>query len=654
MCGIAGFWQSKALSAAPSDVLERMGATLAHRGPDDSGIFYDSAAGLGLAFRRLSIIDLSPEGHQPMASRSSRYTIIFNGEVYNFEEIRSELGDQPWRGHSDTEVMLAAIDRWGVEGAVSRFVGMFAFALWDCEDQKLYLVRDRLGIKPLYYGYVGNNFVFASELKAIAQFPAFEAKVDRDALALYMRFAYIPAPHSIYEGIHKLRPGHILSLSAGAEAETRSYWSAVEVARQGVANPVQLSEEEAVAELEKKISESVRLRMVADVPLGAFLSGGIDSSTVVALMQIQSTRPVKTFSVGFHESDYDEARHARDVARHLGTEHTELYVTARDALDVVPQLSSIYDEPFADSSQIPTHLVSRLARQHVTVSLSGDGGDEMFGGYSHYSFIQSMWRSVNGTPRPLRGVGSTLLRSLPAGAVNTLFQRMSRGRSGQQPAQRLKTFADFLRAGTPDAIYLYAISQWREPERVVVGAHEPATVTHLLKQLRTLPSATETAMLSDLVFYLPDDILTKVDRASMAVSLEARVPLLDHRVVEFAWKLPLDLKIRNGKSKWILRQVLYKHVPQSVVERPKMGFGVPIDQWLRGPLREWAEDLLSLESLRNGGYFEAAPIRQKWEEHLSGTCNWEYALWSVLMFQDWLTANRKKPGMAQLTGAQVH
>jgi len=655
MCGIAGFWQTNKRAELPRGVLERMAARLAHRGPDDSGVYYDESTGIGLAFRRLSIIDLSPQGHQPMASASGRYIIVFNGEVYNFEEIRAELGDQCWNGHSDTEVMLAAVERWGLDAAVSRFVGMFAFALWDSQERKLHLVRDRLGIKPLYYGYAAGHFVFASELKAICEFPAFAASIDRNALALYMRFGYVPAPHSIYEDVHKLPQGHILSLSGDGHSVVRPFWSALEVAKEGVQNPLEIDDREAITQLEEKLRQAVRLRMIADVPLGAFLSGGIDSSTVVALMRSESSHAVKTFSIGFHEHAYNEAGHAQKVAAYLGTDHTELYVTAEDALNVVPTLAAMYDEPFADSSQIPTHLVSRLARREVTVSLSGDGGDELFGGYSRYPFIDSMWRTVGRLPRPLARGAAKLVQTISPQNVNRIFRHLRLPRRLEHaPGEKLKAFADFLLSGTPDTIYLYAMSHWRAPGRVVIGAREPDTAVETLAKLRSLPSSTEMSMLADLFFYLPDDILVKVDRASMAVSLEVRVPLLDHRVVEFAWKLPLRFKIRHGKAKWILRQVLYRHVPPELVERPKMGFGVPIDYWLRGPLKEWAEDLLSTESLERGGFLNPAPIREKWQEHRSGERNWEYPLWNALMFQDWLLSlDRRRKGYP-LAGSRAY
>jgi asparagine synthase (glutamine-hydrolysing) len=644
MCGIAGFWQTKRRAEDPLEVLNRMGAVLAHRGPDDSGTFHDGTTGMGLAFRRLSILDLSPEGHQPMFSASGRYIIVFNGEVYNFEEIRTELGAQHWRGHSDTEVMLEAIERWGLEPAVQRFVGMFAFALWDRQESMLYLVRDRLGIKPLYYGRAGGDFVFGSELKAIRQHPDFYGEIDRDVLALYLRHNYVPSPHCIYKGLCKLRPGHILMLSSAMAAPALyPFWSGNDVVREGLRSPFAGSDAEAVQQLQDKLLRAVRLRMVADVPLGAFLSGGIDSSTIVALMQVQSSRPVKTFTIGFHEDGYNEATHAKKIAAHLGTEHTELYLTPKDALDVVPLLPSMYDEPFSDSSQIPTYLVSKLARSAVTVSLSGDGGDELFGGYKRYPFTKSIWNSLKRFPRPARKAMAGVLRCIPPAAINRAFQLfrlfLPKAMRLAAPGDKAHKFADFLAMESSEAFYHRALSHWENPSEVVPNSHDPGTVLESITNLTWPPSIEEVMMLTDLVNYLPDDILTKVDRASMAVSLEARVPLLDHYVVEFVWKLPLHFKIRNRRSKWILRQVLYKYVPPELVERPKMGFGVPIDQWLRGPLRDWAEDLLSVRSLEQHGLLRADPIRLKWQEHLSGVRNWQYLLWDILAFQDWFRHN---------------
>jgi asparagine synthase (glutamine-hydrolysing) len=641
MCGITGFWQTKRGPEDPLEILDRMGATLAHRGPDDSGTFHDAAAGIALAFRRLSILDLSPDGHQPMFSASGRYVIVFNGEVYNFEEIRVEFGSHRWRGHSDTEVMLEAIERWGVERAVQKFVGMFAFALWDRQERKLCLVRDRLGIKPLYYGRAGETFVFASELKAVRQHPEFSDQIDRDALALYVRHNYVPSPHSIYKGLHKLQPGTILTLvSAEATPQLHRYWSARDAAWKGLESPLQIDDVEAIERLHHHLLSAVRLRMIADVPLGAFLSGGIDSTTVVALMQAQTSRPVKTFTVGFHQDEYNEARHAKRVASRLGTEHTELYLNAKDALDVVPLLPSMYDEPFSDSSQIPTYLICKLARESVTVCLSGDGGDELFGGYNRHLFIKRIWHSVNRLPSFARKAVADLLRVLPAASIDRGFQllrpMLSRKLRLATPGDKAHKLASLLSAESPEGLYYEALSHWVNPTEVVLNSQEPRTVLESIAESPSASNIEEVMMLTDQLNYLPDDILTKVDRASMAVSLEARVPILDHRVVEFTWKLPLHFKIRNGTSKWILRQILHKYISPELVERPKMGFGVPIDRWLRGPLRDWAEDLLSARSLAHHGLLNVDAIRTKWREHLSGKQNWQYLLWDILVFQDWI------------------
>lgn len=648
MCGIAGFWQLSQDNADPLETLSCMGATLAHRGPDDSGLFHDDATGIGLAFRRLSILDLSTDGHQPMFSASGRLAIIFNGEVYNFEEVRAELGSHQWRGHSDTEVMLEALERWGVEAAVQRFIGMFAFALWDRRERKLYLVRDRLGIKPLYYGRAGTAFVFASELKAIRQHPEFEAEIDRDALALYMRHNYVPSPHCIYKGLFKLQPGCMLTLNSSTTAPLISrYWSGVEVARRGQQSPLQVSESDAIEELHQLLLRAVRLRMIADVPLGAFLSGGVDSSTVVALMQAQSQRPVKTFTIGFQEEGYNEAIDAKRVAEHLRTDHTELYLTPKDAQDIVPLLPRMYDEPFSDSSQIPTYLVSKLARGSVTVSLSGDGGDELFGGYNRYSMIRRIWNFRRFVPTPLLNAASSVLQAVPPHRIDKAFRILrpvlpKTLRQGT-PGNKAHKLAEFLSQDTPQALYHQALSHWTNPTAIIPDSHEPDTVRECVEYLSASANIEEVMMLTDLLNYLPDDILTKIDRASMAVSLEARVPLLDHRVVEFAWSLPLSLKIRKRENKWILRQVLYKYVPATLIERPKMGFGVPIDFWLRGPLRDWAESLLSEQSLSDHGLLNPDCIRKKWSEHLSGHHNWQYLLWDVLVFQDWFQQTRSVP-----------
>jgi asparagine synthase (glutamine-hydrolysing) len=654
MCGIAGYWDTKGAPEHPLEALNRMGAALSHRGPDDSGMFHDAAAGIGLAFRRLSILDLSAEGHQPMLSASGRYVIVFNGEVYNFEEMRAELGPHQWRGHSDTEVMLEAFERWNIEGAVQRFVGMFAFALWDRQERKLHLVRDRVGIKPLYFGRAGRAFVFASELKAIWQHPDFSDEIDRDALALYMRHNYVPSPHCIFKGMHKLQPGCILTLdSTSAAPQIRHYWSAREAAQVGQQSPLQVNDAEAVEQLHRLLLEAVKLRMISDVPLGAFLSGGVDSSTVVALMQAQSRRPIKTFTIGFREDGYDEAIHAKRVAEHLRTDHTELYLSAKEALDVVPLLPVMFDEPFSDSSQIPTYLVSKLARGAVTVSLSGDGGDELFGGYNRYGLTKQIWKFIKPFPGSVRNLAASMLEAVPPGRVDAAFRRLRpllpKSIHHGAPGDKVHKLAQLLSLDSPRALYYRALSHWQNPSDIVLNSNEPGTVRECIAQMPKNASIETVMMLTDLLQYLPDDILTKVDRASMAVSLEARVPLLDHRVVEFAWKLPLGLKIRNGEKKWILRQILYKYIPARYLNRPKMGFGVPLDQWLRGPLRDWAETLLSEHVLVSQGLLDVHSIRTKWREHLSGDRNWQYLLWDVLVFQEWFSQN----GSLRNAGAEI-
>lgn len=651
MCGIAGqlTWPAQVTAASLLDECRRMASAIAHRGPDDHGFWTNPESGIGLAHRRLAVVDLSSAGHQPMTSASGRYVIVYNGEVYNHMDLRRQietLGRAPgWRGHSDTETLLAAFDAWGVEEALKRCIGMFAIALWDRERRVLTLVRDRLGEKPLYYGWQGQGesavFLFGSELKALRAHPSFRAAINRNALALYMRHNYIPAPHSIHEGIHKLPPGCMLSVSLNhREPEIRSYWSASQVMLDGGdARQQHRSPHEAVDELEVLLKSAVAQQMVADVPLGAFLSGGIDSSTIVALMQVQSSRPVKTFTIGFHEAGYNEAEHAKAVARHLGTDHTELYVTPQEAMAVIPRLPAIYDEPFADSSQIPTFLVSELARSHVTVSLSGDAGDELFSGYTRYTVAANVWRKLSRMPRPLRKAAARSITALSPDAWSALARWVMPPRFRDRFGDKLHKGAGVLGSTSIGGLYHGLVSHWPDPSQVVLGGHEPLTpLTECDSALEGLDPV-ERMMALDLLTYLPDDILTKVDRASMAVSLESRVPMLDHRVVEFAWRLPQSLKQRDGVGKWALRQVLYRHVPQSLIDRPKMGFGVPIDSWLRGPLRDWAEALIDESRLRREGYLRPELIRQKWAEHLDGSRNWAYHLWDVLMFQSWLEAN---------------
>ena len=654
MCGIAGFWDAGHRLGAEggAEILRRMTRAIGYRGPDDEGYFQQAEAGIALGHRRLSIVDLSPEGHQPMTSASGRYVMVFNGEVYNHNRLRPELATEgaSFRGHSDTEVMLAAIDHWGLEAALARFVGMFAFALWDRETHTLTLVRDRVGIKPLYYGWVDGTFVFGSELKALTAMPSFANSINRDALTLQLRNSCIPAPYSIYHNIHKLMPGTLLRVDqalaqspvdvAGLVARAQVYWSARTVDEAGAGHRLDLADGEAVSELDRLLRDAVALRMEADVPLGAFLSGGVDSSLVVALMQAQSARPVKTFSIGFREAEYDEARHAKAVASHLGTDHHELYVTAQDALDVVPGLSAMFDEPFSDSSQIPTYLVSHMARQHVTVSLSGDGGDELFSGYNRYVLGLRLWRSIDRLPLSLRQGLVATLRASPGFWARLMRLGMPLLPSSlrvKHPADKIDRLIALLSTPSADALYTGLVSHWQHPASLVLGTNgEPLTASTDSSRQADLRDTVERMMFTDLVSYLPDDILTKVDRASMAVSLEARVPLLDHRVVEMAWRLPMHQKIRDGQGKWLLRQVLYQYVPKALIERPKQGFGVPIEHWLRGPLREWAESLLDERRLREEGYFDPVPIRRMWMDHLSGRVNEHYRLWDVLMFQAWL------------------
>lgn len=636
MCGITGFWGG----APEAAIVERMALRIEMRGPNDAGVWIDDTAGLALAHRRLSILDLSPAGHQPMCSPCGRYVLVYNGEIYNHLDLRSDLaregGAFPWRGHSDTETLLAALRHWGVEEALKRVNGMFAFALWDAAERTLFLARDRLGEKPLYYGRCRDTFLFGSELKALSAHPDWQGQVDRDALALYMRHNYVPTPWSIYRGIAKLQPAHFVAIRKnGRDAGVPvCYWDLGQVAENGVASAS--GEPEALTdELDTLLRDAVRRRMAADVPLGAFLSGGYDSTTVAALMQAQSERPVKTFSIGFYEEGYNEAKHAKAVAEHLGTEHTELYVTPEEAMAVIPKLPAIYDEPFADSSQIPTFLVSQLARLHVTVSLSGDGGDELFCGYNRYLLGYRIWQKLHVLPSPMRRLMACMLNYLPGHALDAVQRRLPQRMRVSNLADRLPKLAEVLAHPDGESFYHQLVSHWKKPDRVVLGAKEPSSILCRSDNLPDLPDLRERMMYLDMQTYLPDDILTKVDRASMAVSLEARVPLLDHRLVEFAWRVPTEYKFRNGQGKWLLRQVLYRYVPQSLMDRPKMGFGVPIEHWLRGPLREWAEELLNEQRLRDEGFFDSVPIQQMWQEHVSGKRRWHYHLWDVLMFQAW-------------------
>lgn len=649
MCGIAGWLGSE---MAPS-VVTRVGDTLVHRGPDDGGSWVDTDAGVALLHRRLAIVDLSPAGHQPMVSANERYVIAFNGEIYNHLDLRRDLGKADaapcWRGHSDTETLLAAIVAWGVDAALKRCVGMFAFALWDRASRTLTLARDRMGEKPLYYGWQGRTFLFGSELKALRAHPAFRSEVDRDALGLFMRHNYIPAPHSIYKGIYKLPPGHLLTVSAKQrEPVLAAYWSLIDVAESGSRSLLSGSAQDVTDELESLLKSAVYQQMMADVPLGALLSGGIDSSTVVALMQAQSDRPVKTFTIGFNEEGYNEAVHAEAVAHLLGTDHNVLYVTPQQALDVIPNLPRLYCEPFADSSQIPTFLVLQLAKQQVKVSLSGDAGDELFSGYNRYVLSQKLWRNLSRLPASFRALAASGIRALPPSTWDILarpFHALApKSLRLANIGDRLHKGAGVLTASCIDDLYLGLLTHWN-PEEVLLKGQEPATVLKGAPPPLDSMDDIQRMMALDCITYLPDDILVKVDRAAMGTSLESRVPFLDHRVVELAWRIPQSMKLRDGVGKWILRQVLYRYVPKELIERPKMGFGVPIDAWLRGPLKDWAEALLDEERLRREGFFNPSPIRIKWAEHLSGKRNWQHLLWAVLMFQAWLELQSMNDGI---------
>jgi len=659
MCGIAGFLDLTLRN--PSEYLNatarRMGETLRHRGPDDAGTWVDASVGIALAHRRLSILDVSPAGHQPMLSMSGRYVIVFNGEIYNFHELKKELegaNDTPprFRGHSDTEVLLACFDSWNVERTLSRANGMFAFALWDRQKRRLYLGRDRLGEKPLYYGWMDNVFVFGSELKALRAHPAFVAEVNRDALALFLRHNCIPAPHSIYQRIQKLLPGTFLTVNGSTLSNSTPvpFWSLQHVAESGVANPFRGSDGEAIEQLDALLRDAVRTRMVSDVPLGAFLSGGVDSSLVTSLMQAESTRNIKTFSIGYDDKQYDEAEDAARVAQYLGTEHTGLHVTSREAMAVIPRLPTIYDEPFADSSQIPTFLLSQMVRRHVTVGLSGDGGDEVFCGYTRHVSSQQAWRFTRTVPRPFRRPLAAAFSSLPPEGWNSLFKILNpflpTSMSHRLPGQKMHKLSLLLKLENLESVYLALASQWNDPAAVVIGGEESRSPSSARRAQANLPEF-ERMVFLDTAAGLPDDILTKVDRASMAVSLEARIPLLDHRVVEFAWRLPMTMKLRGQRGKWILRELLHRYVPRQLVERPKAGFSIPLDQWLRVPLRNWAESLLDERRIREEGFFKVQPIREKWLEHLSGKRAWQHQLWGVLMFQSWLDENRQSLTVAR-------
>jgi asparagine synthase (glutamine-hydrolysing) len=632
MCGFAGFLEFA--PARPLDESERlvgqMTDRLTHRGPDDLGHWINESGTVALGHRRLSILDTSLHGHQPMTSPCGRFVLAYNGEVYNHFQLRGQLKQSGamFRGQSDTETIVAAFSEWGIASTIKRCTGMFAMAVWDTHEQSLTLVRDRLGIKPLYYGLSNGSFLFGSELKALRIHPAFNAELNRGAISRFLQHSYVPTPHTVYSSFRKLTAGSSLTIPASKKLTSNAelppveiWWDAKSVAQRALANPVSDSRETTVERLDEILTEAVRHRMLSDVPLGAFLSGGIDSSLVCALMQKQSNRPIQTFTIGFEEASYNEADHAKKIAEHLGTDHTEYYVTPNEARDVIPRLPEMYDEPFADSSQIPTFLISQLARQHVTVALSGDGGDELFGGYNRYFHIRDRWQQLSRIP------GRKLVSKMLAVPGNLLAGRWR---------DRFLYRAKLLGMNSAGSLYQNANLHWPPTGNLVLNsADADSTYWNQDAWLQT-GNPIEEWMWLDSVTYLPDDILTKVDRASMAVSLEVRVPVIDHRVFELAWSLPFDSKVRANAGKLILQDVLSRYVPRAMFERPKMGFGVPIGDWLRGPLRDWAESLLDERRLRDQGLLNPEPIRRKWLEHLSGTTDWHYHLWDVLMLQAWL------------------
>ncbi|AJX12724.1 asparagine synthetase B [Burkholderia ubonensis] len=653
MCGIDGFLNSAAFDEETARAtLARMTASLAHRGPDAQGTWLDAQAGIALGHRRLAIVDLSVHGRQPMASVCGRFVLVFNGEIYNHRALRAELertGRAPaWRGHSDTEVLLAAIAAWGVEAALRRATGMFAIALWNRESRVLTLARDRIGEKPLYYGRIGDALVFASELKALRSFPGFDGAIDRDALCLYLRQSSVPAPYTIYRGIRKLPPGTFIQFEHARDTpRARAYWTLEHAIEAGRAEPFEGTAQEAVGLLDGILRKAVAQQMEADVPLGAFLSGGVDSSAIVALMQAQSAAPVDTFTIGFHEAGYDEAGYAKAVARHLGTRHTELYVTADHALAVVPKLPSIYDEPFSDASQIPTFLVAELTRRHVKVSLSGDGGDELFGGYTRYFLTPRLWRKLHRVPAAVRARIAAALHALRPDHADQLAAVAQSAWSGAEAREtpprigdRLHKLGHVMTADSRIGLYRLLMSAVHHPERIALAGQEPPTPLDTASAWPADLTFAEQAMAIDTLTYLPTDILTKVDRAAMAVSLETRMPFLDHHVVEFAWRLPAALRLPDGRSKVLLRRLLDAYVPASLIDRPKQGFCAPIDHWLRGSLRDWAQTLLHPARLREEGFFDAAAVERLWRQHQTGRMNWQHQLWTVLMFQAWLEAQR--------------
>tara|TARA_Y100001970_G_scaffold86868_1_gene109610 strand:- start:12878 stop:14827 length:1950 start_codon:yes stop_codon:yes gene_type:complete len=646
MCGLTGFL---GFDSSPninlSAILKDMTEEIRHRGPDDQGCWMDKDSQIALGHQRLSILDLSSAGKQPMISNSGDLVLIYNGEIYNHLSLRDKLESQRnspiWKGHSDTETLLACFESWGIEKTIKESNGMFAFAVWSKKTRTLTLGRDRFGEKPLYYGWQGKgsnkSFLFGSELKSFKKHPSFEGKVSRNSLTLFSRYSSVPSPDTIYEDIYKLQPGKLLSVSLSQPTpKLSSYWSLIEVAKDGLKNQFTGTEQDAIQELDQLLKQSIKEQMISDVPLGAFLSGGVDSSTIVALMSHISQNKIKTFTIGFDEIGYNEALHAKEVANFLGTDHTELYVSSKLARDVIPKLPQIYDEPFSDSSQIPTFLVSQLAKKDVSVSLSGDGGDEIFGGYNRYVFTKNFWNKISLLPSPLRSVMAKFINTVSPYKADNFIAFLGLTKQFPNLGSKLEKVSIGLNKDNIDDLYLSLVSNWQEPLTLVKDSIEPVSYVNNKELKFDSFDPIQSMMIKDSLTYLPDDILTKVDRAAMSLSLESRVPFLNHNIFEFTSTLPLDLKVRGNETKWILRQVLYNYVPKEIIERPKVGFAVPIDNWLRGELRDWAEDLLDERKIIQEGFFNPKVISSKWNQHLTKKKNWDQQLWDVLMFQSWL------------------
>jgi asparagine synthase (glutamine-hydrolysing) len=643
MCGIAGFLDLRSERTRSLQILAAMTRAIAHRGPNAEGLWQSPEGVVNLGHRRLSIIDLSPTGAQPMVSRDERYVLIFNGEIYNFQELRQNLQSEgnSFLGTSDTEVLLVALIRWGIRTTLGRLNGMFAFALWDEHERTLSLARDRFGEKPLYFGWQDGVFLFGSELKALAKHPSLRREIEPEALSLFLRFNYVPTPWSIFRGIYKLTPGHFLRvMPGGGKVESEAYWSLRDSSSTRLRRLVDAKDEDFLNELDTRLKKAVKMRMVADVPLGAFLSGGIDSSLIVALMQAQSSRPVKTFTIGFGETSHNEALDAAIVARHLGTEHHEYYLSSRECVDMVGRIADLYDEPFADSSQIPTALISEFTKRHVTVALTGDAGDEMWGGYNRYLWSSRLWPQLERIPPPVRkGLAAIIRRRSPSewdrwiAWGNQFVPSRLRVRGGGGKIHKL---ALGLAARNSDELYHCLVSQWQDPGVVLRESREPAFLDLHLAGAPANLSFVERMMYVDILTYLTGDILCKVDRASMAVGLETRVPYLDNDAVELALSIPAEIRMRHGIGKWPLRQVLKRYLPEVAFDRPKLGFGIPIGTWMRGPMKPWIEDMLSESRLRADGVFKTEVVRRELEQHLSGRLNNEHTLWGIVMFQAWL------------------